>query len=69
MADRVVLNRTNPNLLAANKRKKRQVQRTGIGQGARVLNLEDVEKRKQLAENKERDKETYRLAQKEKQDD
>ena len=52
--------------------KKRRAQRTGIaydGQGARVLSLEDVEKRRQLAENKEKDREAKRLAQKEKQDD
>ena len=41
MADRVVLNRTNTELFAANTRKKQRAQRTGIqydGQGARVLN-------------------------------
>ena len=72
MADRIVLNRTNTELLAANTRKKRRAQRTGIqydGQGARVLSLEDVEERRQLAENKKRDKEAKKLAQKEKQDD
>ena len=60
MADRVILNRTNTELLAANTRKKRQAQRTGLqydGQGARVLSLEDVEKRRELAEEKKRDKE------------
>ncbi len=48
MADRVVLNCTNTELLAANTRKKWQAQRTGIaydGQGARVLTLEDVKKK------------------------
>ena len=72
MADRVVLNRTNTELLAANTRKKRQVQRTGIlydGQGARILSLEDVEERRQQAEIKRNDKEAKKLAQKEKQDD
>lgn len=55
MADRVVLNRTSTELLAANTRKKQRAQRTGLqydGQGARVLSLEDVEKRRQLAEKK-----------------
>ena len=72
MADRIVLNRTNTELLAANTRKKRRAQRTGIqydGQGARVLSLEDVEERRQLAENKKRDKEAKKLVQKKKQDD
>ncbi len=72
MADRVVLNRTNTVFLAANTRKKRRAQPTGIvydGQGAFVLSLEDVEKRKQLVENKEKDKEAKLLAHKEKQDD
>ena len=51
MADRIVLNRTNTELLAANTRKKKRAQRTGTqydGQGARLLSLEDVEKRRQL---------------------
>ncbi len=72
MADKVVLNRTNTDLLAANTQKKRRPQRTGIaydGQAPRVLNLENDKKRKQLAENKEKDKEAKQLAQKEKQDD
>ena len=72
MADRVILNRINTELLAANTQKKRRAQRTGIAydaQGACVLSLEDVEKRRQLAENKEKDREAKRLAQKEKQDD
>ncbi len=71
IADRVILNHTNTDLLAANTRKKRQAQRTGItydGQNARVLSLKDVEKRRQLAENKEKDKKAKRLVQKEKQD-
>ena len=49
MANRVILNRTNTDLLAANTRKKWRAQRTGIaydGQGARVLSLEDVEERR-----------------------
>ena len=72
MADKMVLNRTNTELLAANTQKKRRAQQTGIvydGQGARVLSLEDVKKRRQLAENKEKDKKAKQLAQKEKQHD
>ena len=71
MANRVVLNHTNTELLAANTRKKRQAQRTGIqydDQGARVLSLEDVKERRQQAENKKKDKEAKKLVQKEKQD-
>ena len=48
MADRVVLNRTNTELFAANTRKKQRAQHTGIqydGQIARILSIEDVEKR------------------------
>ena len=72
MVDKVVLKRTNTDLLAANTRKKQQVQQTEIvydGQGACVLSVEDVKKKRQLAENKKKDKEAKRLAQKEKQDD
>ena len=72
MTDRIVLNRTNTELLAANTRKKQRVQRTGLkndGQGARVLSLEDVEKRRQLAENKKQEKEAKVEARKQKQDD
>ena len=72
MADRIVLNRTNTELLAANIRKKQRAQRTGTqydGQGARVLSLEDVEKRRRLAENKRKEKEAKSQAKKEKQDD
>ena len=71
MADRIVLNRTNTELFAANTRKKQRAQRTGIqydGQGARVLSIEDVEKRRQLAENKKK-KEAKSQARKEKRDD
>lgn len=60
MADKVILNRTNTELLAANTRKKRRAQHTGLqynGQGAGVLSLEDVKKGKELAEEKKRDKE------------
>ena len=63
-ADRVVLNRTNTELFAANTRKKRRAHRTGLqynGQGARVLSLENVEKRRQLAEKK---RETRKLKRK-----
>ena len=57
MTDRIVLNRTNTELLAVNTRKKQRAQRTGTQydvQGARVLSLEDVEKRRQLAENEKK---------------
>ena len=57
--------------MAANTRKKRRAQRTGIqydGQGARVLSLEDVEKKRQVAENRKKDTEAKKLAQKEKKD-
>ena len=49
IADRVILNHTNTKPLAINIPKKQQVQRTCVqynSQGARVLSLEDVEKRK-----------------------
>ena len=49
MSDKVVLNRINTELLAANIRKKRQAQWTGIiydSQSARILSLEDIEKRR-----------------------
>ena len=70
MADRIVLNCTNTEFLAAKVRKKQRAQCIGIqynGQGACVLSLENVEKKKQLAENKRKDKEVKKLAQKEKQ--
>ncbi len=53
MADCIVLNRINTELLAANTWKKQRAQRKGIqydGQGACVLSLDDMEKRRQLAE-------------------
>ncbi len=59
MADCIVLNCTNTELLAANTQKKQRAQRTGTqyhGQGACVLSLEDVEKRRQLAKNKKKRK-------------
>ena len=68
MADCIVLNRTNTELLEANTRKKQRAQRTGTqydGQGARVLSLEDVEKRRRLAENKKKEKEAKSQAKKE----
>ncbi len=71
MADRVLLNRSNTKLLAANTQKEQRVERTGIqysGQGARVLSMKDAEDRRQLAENKTKDKEAKQSAQKEKQD-
>lgn len=58
MADRIALNRTNTELLAANIR--RQAQRTGIAyddQGTCVKSLEDIKERRQLAENKRKYKE------------
>lgn len=60
MADKVILNRTNTELLAANTQKKRRAQRTGLqynSQSAQVLSLEEIEKRRKLAEEKKRDKE------------
>ncbi len=66
MADRVVLNYTNTELSAAYTQKKRQSQRTRIqydGQGVCVLSLENVEERRQLAENKKKVKEAKKLAQ------
>ncbi len=72
MTDRVVLNRTNTELVAANTQKKRQAQHTGIQydcEGPRVLYLEYAEEWKRLAKNKKKDKEAKRLARKEKQDD
>ncbi len=59
MADRIVLNCINTGLLAANTQKKQQAQLTGTQyacQGARVLSLEDMEEKKQLARNKEKEK-------------
>ena len=72
MTNRIVLNRTNTELLAANTRKKQRAQYTGTQydfQGARVLSLEDVEKRRQPAENKKKDKEAGSQVRKEKQND
>ncbi len=70
MADRVILNCTNIELLTTNTQRKRQAQRTRIqynGPSACVLSLEEVKERRQLAENKRKDKEAKKLAQKEKQ--
>ncbi len=58
--------------MAANTRKKQRAQRTGFqynGQGARVLSIEDIEKRRQLAENKKREKEAKVEVKEQKQDD
>ena len=69
MANKMVLNYTNMELLAVNIWKKRPVQQTEIvynSQGACVLSLKNVEKNRQLAENKEKDREVKQLAQKEK---
>lgn len=52
MADYIVLNCTNTELLVANTRKKQQAQRIDIqynGQKACVLSMKDVKKRKKLA--------------------
>ncbi len=71
IADRVILNCTNTELLAANTQKKQRAELTEIqysGQGAHVLSMKDVEDRKQLAENKKKDKEAKRSEQKKKQD-
>lgn len=71
MADRVVLNRTNAELLLANTQKKRRTQRTGLqydGRGARVLSLEDVEERRRLAEKKKKDKEAKAEEKRQKQE-
>lgn len=60
MVDRVVLNCTNTELLAANRQKKRWLQWTGFAyndQGAPFLNPEVVEKRRQLVGNRAKDKE------------
>ena len=60
MTDRIVLNRTNTELLAANTREKQRPHRTGTQydvQGDRGLSLEDVEKRRQLTENRKKEKE------------
>ena len=60
LTDWIIINLTNTELLAANTQKKQQVERTRIqygGRGARVLSMKDVEDRKQLAENKKKDKE------------
>ncbi len=67
MVDRVILNRTNTELLAANTQKKSTSRATKIqydGQGARVLSMKNIEDRRQLAENKKKDKEANQSAQK-----
>ena len=72
MADYIVLNRINTELLAANIRKKQRAQCTGTqynDQGARILSLENVKKGKWLAENKKKKKEVKLQAKKKKQDD
>lgn len=60
MADRVLLNYINTELLVANIQKKQWTQHIGLqynSQVTRVLSLDDIEKRKQLVEEKNRDKE------------
>ena len=72
IANNIVLNCTNTELLAANTQKKQQAQRTGIsynGQTVCVLSLKDVEKRSQLAENKKKEKEAKSQTKKKKQVD
>ena len=72
MADCIVLNCTNTELFAANIQKKQQAQHTGIqynSQGAHILSIENVEKRRQLVESKKREKETKSQSRKEKQND
>ena len=57
--------------MVANTQKKQREKRSRIqygSQSARVLSMKDVEDRRQLAENKKKDKEANQLAQKEKQD-
>ncbi len=71
IADRVVLNRTNTELLAANMRRIRQAEQTDLqynGQGARVLSLEDVKERRWLAEKKEKNKEAKAEEKRQKQE-
>ena len=71
MPDKVVLNCTNAELLATNTQKKQRAQHTEIqynSQGAHVLSLKNVEERRQLVENKKKDKETQKLAQKERKE-
>ncbi len=72
MADPVILDCTNTELLVANTRKKQLAQHICLqydGQEARVLSLEDVEKRRQLAGKKKREKEAKVEARKQKPDD
>lgn len=64
MADKIVLNCTNTELLAGNIQKKRQIQYIEIqydGQDACVLSLKDVKKRRQQAEIKKKDKKVKKL--------
>ncbi len=71
MVYRIVLNRTNTELLAANRRKKQQAKRTGIqynGRGARVLSLENVKESRRWAENKKEEKEAKEQARRAKRD-
>ncbi len=60
MADRVILNRINTEIFAANTQKKWWVEHTRIqygSQGAGFFGMKDVEDRKELAENKKKYKE------------
>ena len=67
MAERVILNYTNTELLAANTQEKQRaecIEIEYVGHGARVLSMKDVEDRRQLAENKKKDKEAKQSAEK-----
>ncbi len=72
MIDRIVLNCTNTELLASNTQKKQRTQRIDTRynrQRAQILSLEDVEKRRRVAENKKKEKEAKSKARKKKPDD
>ncbi len=65
IADRVILNCTNTELLATNTQKKQRAKCTGIqynSQSTCVVSLDNVEEKRQLAENKRKDKEAKKLA-------
>lgn len=72
MADRTVLNQTNTELYEANEQKKKRANRTGKqydGQGARHLSLEEVERRRQFAINKQKELEDRQAARKTKREE
>ena len=65
MADRVILNEINAELYEANVRKKRRGDRTGKqhdAQGARHLGLEEIERRREYARNKQKELEDRQTA-------